>query len=86
MDLRYLEFLLASYSWAVVVFSIIMALWLVLNNISEIAVAGVTIKPRVAFRSLGSLIVLMVLFSLYTNYVVEQIPPEIESQNNLLYR
>jgi hypothetical protein len=35
MDLRYLEFLLAAYSWAVIVFSAIMVLWLVLNNITR---------------------------------------------------
>jgi hypothetical protein len=85
MDLRYLEFLLASYSWAVIVFAAIMVLWLVLNNITEIAVAGVTVKPRIAFRSLGSLIVLMALFSAYTHYVVEQISPEIELQDSMPY-
>jgi hypothetical protein len=83
MDLRYLEFLLASYSWAVIVFAAIMVLWLVLNNITEIAVAGIKVKPRIAFRSLGSLIVLMALFSICTSYLVEQIPPEIELQDGL---
>jgi hypothetical protein len=34
-----------------------MVLWLVLNKITEIAVAGIKVKPRIAFRSLGSLIV-----------------------------
>jgi hypothetical protein len=51
MDLRYLEFLLASYSWAVIVFAAIMVLWLVLNNITEIAVASTKVKPRIAVRT-----------------------------------
>jgi hypothetical protein len=83
MDLRYLEFLLAAYSWAVIVFAAIMVLWLVLNNISEIAVAGIKVKPTIAFRSLGSLLILMMLFSICMHYVVEQIPTEIQLQDNL---
>jgi hypothetical protein len=85
MDLRYLEFLLAAYSWAVIVFAAIMVLWLVLNNITEIAVAGIKVKPSIAFRSFGSLIVLMALFSICTNYLVEQIPPEIQLQDDQRY-
>jgi excinuclease UvrABC ATPase subunit len=62
-----------------------MVLWVVLNNITEIAVAGIKIKPRIAFRSLGSLIVLMSMFSICMNYLAEQIPPEIQLQNDLFY-
>jgi hypothetical protein len=83
MDLRYLGFLFAAYSWAVIVFAVIMVLWLVLNNVSEIAVAGIKVKPTIAFRSLGSLLILMVLFSLCMSYVVEQMPPEIHLQDDL---
>lgn len=83
MDLRYLEFLLAAYSWAVIVFAAIMVLWLVLNNITEIAVAGIKVKPRIALRSLGSLLVLMWLFAICMSYLVEQIPHEIQLQDDL---
>jgi len=64
LHLRYLGFLFSAYSWVVIVFAAIMVLWLVLNNISEIAVAGIKVKPTIAFRSLGSLLILMVLFSI----------------------
>jgi hypothetical protein len=56
----------AAYSCAMIVFAAIIVLRFVLNNITEIAVASSKVKPRIAIRSLGFLIVQMGLFSICT--------------------
>lgn len=81
MDLRYLEFLLSSCSWITVVFSVVMLLWLILNNVSEIGIGIVKVKPTIALRSLGSLLLLMFSYWFYVADVIERVNVEINLQS-----
>ena len=83
MDLRYLHFLLSACSWLTVIFCVIMLLWIVLNDVSEISLGPVKLKLVFAIRSLGLLLVLMFGYCEIMGDLEDKIAAELEKQGVL---
>jgi hypothetical protein len=84
MDLRYLEFLLATYSWIAIVFCGVLLIWAVRVPITEVQLFFVKIKTEIWFRKIIVVFALWLLpYSL--NSINQKITDEIQNLQQQQY-